>query len=225
MTLTTPTRGTCRTLLVLIALLCAHGAAQAQAQGQGINSYACGPLNPPGQFGPYDYRTLSSEIRHRVEDYHFTPDVESAKRGATSNVGGDLDYTLRAFPNSPRALLTVQRYTARTKSDRPPGLRFAAECYYERAIRFMPDDPMPHLLYASYLKERKRMQEVQAQLDAAEKLRGDPSNFDLDYNLGLMYFDLGVYDKSLEAARRAYALGAPLPALKAKLKAKGAWKE
>ena len=210
-----------RRMLVLAGLALASSGVQAQA----INRYACGDLNPPGQFGPYDYRTLTSETRHKVEDYHFPPDVEMLKRGASSSIGGDIDYTLRAFPNSPRALLSVSRYATKLKQERAPGLRFPTECYFDRALRFVPDDPMPRLLYASYLKDRKRDAEAREQLAAVEKLRGDPSSFDLDYNLGLLYFELGNYDKSAEAARRAYALGAQLPALKSKLKAKGRWSE
>ncbi len=211
--------------LAMAGFLClALGPAIARAQAGGINPYSCGDLRPPGQYGPFDYRTITPENRHRVEDYHFTPDVESAKHGSTGNTaGGDLDYTMRAFPNSPRGLLAVARYAARMKSDRPSGFRFPAECYYERAIRFVPDDPMPHVLYAHYLNERKRSAEVRAQLDEAERLRGDPSDFDLDYNIGLLYFDIGAYDRSLAAAKRAYALGAPLAALQKKLKAAGKW--
>ena len=211
-----------RVLLTSVALL-SMASARAQAP---MNSYACGSLNPPGQFGPFDYRTVSSEIRHKVEDYHFTPMVESTKGGSTSSTAGsDLDYTLRAFPNNPRALIAVARYAERSKTERPSGLRYPAECYYERAIRFVPDDAMPHLLYASYLKERRRTADARGQLDEAERLRGEPTNFDLDYNLGLLYFDLGAYDKSLQAAKRAYELGAPLPALQRKLKAAGKWKD
>jgi tetratricopeptide (TPR) repeat protein len=212
-----------RHVLGLIALTCAFGAAH--AQGAGINQYACGPLNPPGQFGPYDYRTITSEIRHKVEDYHFTPSVETLKVGNSGALGADIDYTLRAFPNNPRALMSVARYATTKHSEMMNGARYTAECYFERAIRFMPDDPMPHLVYAIYLKDHKRTAEARAHLDEAERLRGDPSNFDFDYNLGLLYYDVGVYDKSLVAAKRAYALGAPLPALMKKLKAAGKWTE
>lgn len=209
--------------LALLALLAAPSIVMAQ---QGINVYACGSLNPPGQYGPYDYRTITSSQRYLVESAHFTPDVETLRKGNTAAVAGpDLDYTLRAFPNNPRALLAVSRYATKMKVDHAQGLRYSAECYFERALRFVPDDPMPHMLYASYLKDRKRNVEARTQLDEAEKVRGDPNNADFDYNLGLLYFDLGAYDKSLEAARRAYALGAQLPALKNKLKASGRWKE
>ena len=209
-----------RTLLMSLALVGVRSAAAAS----GINTFSCGDLHPPGQYGPFDYRTVPPDVRHRVEDYHFTPDVETAKKGSTgTTAGGDLDYTLRAFPNSPRALLAVSRYVTLMRTDRPTGLRFPAECYYERAIRFMPDDAMPHLLYAAYLRERKRTSEIRPELDEAERLRGDPSNFDFDYNLGLLYFDVGAYDQSMKAARRAYALGAPFPALEKKLRGVGKW--
>jgi hypothetical protein len=207
---------------VLAALLGVAGAAHAQAT---LNSYICGPLNAPGQYGPFDYRTITSEVRHRVEDYHFTTDVETLRHGASSAVGGDIDYTLRVFPNSPRALLAMSRLSSKLKSERPQGAKYATECYFERAMRFTPDDPMPHLIYASYLKDRQRKNEVMQQLDQATQLRGEPTGFDLDYNLGLLYYDVGAYDKSVVAARRAYALGAPLPALMKKLKAAGKWTE
>ena len=207
----------------IVALSAAPTPARAQ---QGINIYACGSLNAPGQYGPFDFRTIPDDVRHRVEDYHFTPDIETLRKGNTAELAGaDLDYTLRAIPNNPRALLSVSRYATKMKVDRAQGLRFPAECYFERAIRFVPDDPMPRVLYASYLKDRKRIAEARTQLDAAEKVRGDPANFDFDYNLGLLYCEVGAYDKALVAAKRAYALGAPLPALKNRLKAAGKWQE
>ena len=65
------------------------------------------------------------------------------------------------------------------------------------------------------------MGEVKSQLAEAERLRGDPGSFDFDYNLGLLYFDVGDYDRATVAASRAYALGAPFDALKKKLKGVG----
>jgi tetratricopeptide (TPR) repeat protein len=106
-------------------------------------------------------------------------------------------------------------------TERIQGAHYATECYFERAIRFQPNDPMVRLVYAIYLRDRKRTAELRTQLDEAERARGDQSNYDLDYNLGLMYFEIGDLDKATVAAKRAYALGAPLPALASKLKAKG----
>lgn len=207
--------------LLAIASLLASSASG--AMGMGISEYSCGTVASPGQFGPFDYRTVSSEIRHRVEDYHFTPQVEQGISGQSGYLGGDLDYTLRAFPNNPRALLAISRASSRHHTERVAGAKYPTECYFERAIRFQPDDPMVHVIYAIYLMERKRAGEVRQELDAAERVRGNPSNFDLDYNLGLLYFDVGAYDRSLAAAKRAYALGAPFPALEKKLRGAGKW--
>lgn len=190
-----------------------------------LSSVVCGDLKPPGQFGPFDYRTLPADAKFLVESAHFTPKVEGLVSGNSSSIAGDIDYTLRAIPNHPRALLALTRLVMRQKSERLAGARFTAECYFERAMRIAPDDPMPHVIYASYLKNHQRLVDAKQQLAEAEQLRGDPSTFDFDYNLGLLYVDVGEYDKASVAAKRAYALGAPFPALMKKLKAAGKWQE
>src|SRR5678816_4417104 len=66
---------------------------------------ACGPL--ANAYGPFDYRTdRTGTTLSIVEDNHFTPAVEQLISGITSSVGGEIDYTLRAFPNHHRALLS-----------------------------------------------------------------------------------------------------------------------
>ncbi len=187
------------------------------------NSIVCGVLRSPGQYGPFDYRTIPLEPKTLVESAHFLPKVEAGIAGNASSVAGDIDYTLRAIPNHPRALLAMMRYATKVHSEQPDGARYPVECYFDRAIRMAPDDPMPHVLYAGYLKDRKRIAQAKAQLQEAESIRGDPGTFDLDYNMGLLYLDVGEPDKAAAAARRAYALGAPFPSLMNRLKAQGKW--
>jgi hypothetical protein len=187
--------------------------ASACAADPGVGEYACGPIALPGPSGPFDYRITSSEIRQKLE------------ATSTGTFGGNVDYMLRMLPNDPRVLLGVSRYSLQRHIEHLPGARYSNECYFERAIRFQPDDPMPHVMYAIYLRDRKRMSEVRPQLDEAERLRGEQSDFDLDYNLGLLYFDIGAYDQALVAAKRAYALGAQMPGLQRKLQAAGKWKD
>ena len=189
----------------------------------GAALYGCGELYSAEQFGPFDYRSIPAQPKRLVEGAHFTPTVEGLKRGKSSSLGGDIDYTLRAIPNHPRALMAMSRLGMRLKTERPVGNTHSIECYFERAIRFVPDDPMPHLLYAIYLKDRKRIADANQELANAEKLRGDVSNYDFDYNLGLVYFDVGNYEKSALHAKRAYELGASLPGLKKKLESVGKW--
>lgn len=183
--------------------------------------YGCGDL--ANAYGPFDYRVVPPASRNIVEAFHFTPKVEMLQGGQSGVIGGDLDYTLRAMPNHPRALLSVARLSIKQKTENPQGMHYPVECYFDRAIRFVPDDPMPHLIYAIYLKDHKRLGDVKQQLAEAERLRSDPTSYDFDYNLGLLYIDVGDYDKAAIAAQRAYSLGAPFPALMNKLKAKGKW--
>ena len=51
-----------RLALFAVALCCAAGA-RAQTQTAGINPFACGPLNPPGQYGPFDYRKDADKLQ------------------------------------------------------------------------------------------------------------------------------------------------------------------
>ena len=81
-------------------LSCAPAIAQSGAE-------ACGPLRGQGQYGPYDYHTHKDKLQV-VERYHFTAVVEALTRGSQNTLaGGDIDYTLRAFPNRHRALLAM----------------------------------------------------------------------------------------------------------------------
>src|SRR5690242_17113706 len=68
---------------------------------------ACGELE--NAFGPFDYRTVSADRKRLVEGSHFTPYIEGLQRGHTGAIGSEIDYTLRAFPNHPRALVAMMK--------------------------------------------------------------------------------------------------------------------
>jgi len=182
----------------------------------------CGTLTNP-EFGPFDYRTASVEEKRLVEGAHFPPVVETLRRGHRGYLAGDIDYTLRAFPNHPRALHAMARLAKRDGKLKPPGATYPVECYFDRALRFRPDDPWPRVLYVHFLIESKRIKEAEIQIqEISEPL---PEDSQLIYNLGLAYFSLHEYETSLALAKRAYALGVQVQGLKNMLKAKGAWRE
>src|SRR5678816_429071 len=108
----------------------------------------CGELR--NSYGPFDYRTSKAELKI-VEDFHFTPDVETLRHGNTGTVGGDLDYTLRASPNHHRALMAMVNLAIRTKSEKPLGPKYSVDCYFDRAIRFASDDASVRIIYGIYL--------------------------------------------------------------------------
>lgn len=183
----------------------------------------CGDLVAKGrQYGPYDYRKHPDKLPI-VEQAHFTREVESLAGGATSaRIGADIDYTLRAFPNHPRALYALTRYSQlHGGTSRIPGAMFPIECYFDRALRFARDDAQVHALYADYLIRHKRNDDARKQLEAAEKLELNPQ---IEYNLALAWSTLGENEKALVLAKRAYEGGVQFPALRERLMRAGVWK-
>lgn len=135
----------------------------------------------------------------------------------------DVAYTLIVFPNHHRALLTMEQLSEKYKADPPPGTKLPVECYYDRAVRYQPNDTVARSLYAQFLGKRNRKQEAIAQLDIA--LTHAKDNPVSHYNIGLLFLDLGEHERALEQARRAIDLGNPQTGLKDRLQAAGRWTE
>ena len=201
-------------LLVLVVGLA--GSAVVMAQGYEV----CGSLE--NAYGPFDYRTSRKQLAI-VEKFHFTQAVEMLQKGNTSSIGGDLDYTLRASPNHPRALMSMSNLALRDKTDRVPGAEYSVECYFDRAIRFAPNDGTVYMIYGTYLFKTGAKEKALKEFEIAETYAEDNAN--LHYNLGLVYLDAKEYDKALLHAHKAYDLGFPLAGLRNKLIAAGKWQE
>lgn len=183
----------------------------------------CGELK--GALGPFDYR-LRSEVPtqlHLVEGAHFTANIENGIKGESSGIGGDLDYTLRVFPNHTRALAALARYAVRTKSVQLPYATYPVECYFDRAMRFTPDDGKVRSEYANYLFALGKTERAFALYRSAVDL--EPENATINYNVGLAYLKKQDYDNALVYAQKAYSRGFPLPGLKNKLIEAGKWVE
>ncbi len=201
-------------LLTLIALM-ASFSALAQS-----NALACGDLK--NGYGPFDYRTDRDKLGI-VEQYHFTPEVEALIRGSSSiHIGKDLSYTLNAFPNHHKALMSMMRYGQKLKTPQPPDADYSVECYFLRAIRFRPDDTVARMMYATFLSTNARAPEAMQELEQVEKAAGDnPFTY---YNMGLIYLDMKEYEKALAQAHKAMALGFGRTGLRDKLMALGKWR-
>ena len=207
-----------RLLIHIIALL-ACSAVKAQ-----VSPASCGELKPSGQFGPYDYRTDKSQLSI-VEPYHFPPVVEALIAGSagSTSIGGNIAYTLRAFPNHHKALMAMMRYGEKTKSPQPEGAPWPVECFFERALRFRPDDIIVRMIYASFLTRNARQPEALQQLARVAASAG--SNAFTHQNLGLVYSDLKEYEKSRHHAHKAIALGLVRLPLREQLQSVGQWIE
>jgi hypothetical protein len=189
----------------------------------------CGsPERKDGGYGPYDY-TDPSDYRNKlpiVDQFHFTPRVEHLMGGVkeeSSSPGGDLSYTLMAFPNHHRALSSMMRLSMKENRPKPYGSNYSIECWLDRAIRWRPKDGMVRMIYGNYLASPriKRFKEAIPQYEIAEQLLKNNSN--LHYNMGLLYFNLKNYAKAREYAKKAYAGGFPLSGLKDMLVKAGKW--
>lgn len=203
------------------------------------NAEECGSLE--NHFGPYDYRTNKNYLPV-VEDNHFSSVTyamalsagssekyskefkftgQNAGKTKHTSIAGDLDYTLSAFPNHPRALYAVSEYQRiMQRNYKNPSLwrpkYRTADCYFKRAIRFAPTDPMVYMVYGLYFHKRKEYEKALLQYRKSEKMNAD--NIDLLYYLGLVNYELGNFDEAQKYADKVYQRKYPLEGLKDELK-------
>jgi tetratricopeptide (TPR) repeat protein len=176
----------------------------------------CGSL--VNAFGPFDYRDplARQQSLQVVETHHFTPDVESLKRGKTSSAAiDDLNYTLRAFPNHHRALNSVVRYALQGGKFPKDSSIPSADCYFKRAIAFRPDDEIVRMIYANLLTKYGQQDDARAQYEEALSLA--PDSVEVNYNAGLFFVSQGDILRAKQLAKIAYAGGYPLPGLNKKI--------
>ena len=172
--------------------------------------------------GPWDYRNADARSDPQkipvVERYHFAPEVEQLEKGQSlTDLAGDLDYVLRAVPNHHRALYAISRYER--QQGRLSAEWRSAECYFERALTFTPDDGVVMMLFGIHWAVRGEHGNAVQSYDNAVKII--PDSAELHYNLGLSLFEIGEYEKSRDAAVKAYAGGYPLQGLRNKLERNG----
>ena len=180
----------------------------------------CGSIE--NAYGPFDYTdpVHFTEMLPRVEAYHFSAEIENLNG---TNVAGDIDYTLRAFPNHHRALYSMSRYYLEQVPRGERKMQYTAECYFNRARRFAPTDPAVVALEGIYLMRLGKSNDAKDRLEAA--LAMAPNSAEIQYNAGLVYAELEDFPKAVEHAQRAYALGYPLPGLRNRLRKAGVWKD
>lgn len=163
-----------------------------------------------------------------VEMAHFTAEVERLERGRTSgdSAFGDLDYTLRHFPNHPRALYAMSKLfldplKKPSNLSTYTGFQRTMECYFQRAIQINPTSSVTYMLNGIYLHKLKKYDEALKLYQKSEQLHANSA--ELNYNMGLLYFDMKNIQKSKEYAKKAYRLGYQLPGLRQKLSKQGVW--
>ena len=180
--------------------------------------HPCGSLE--NHYGPFDYTNAREreEDLPIVENAHFPTVVEQLIGRRTTALWWDLDYVLRASPNHHRALYAMARY--QLKTPRTVDARYlTAECYFDRASRFRPQDATVYLLWGIYLHQLGKHGDALEKYKKSEEL--DPKYVEVHYNLGLLYLDMEDVETSKKYALFAYQNNYPLPGLRERLKRKG----
>jgi len=179
----------------------------------------CGKHTHPT--GPFDYtnRAHTAKYLNIVEKHHFTEDVRTLRKGATTHLIGDLEYVLNWFPNHHPALDALTRLAAREGTTRPMRSRVDIECRFQWAHDIAPGDAMVYVIRGLYYARTDRNQEARKALQQAVDL--EPRHPEIHYNLGLVLFRLNEYEAARTHARQAYELGYPLPGLKNMLEEAG----
>lgn len=210
------TKVVARLTLCATAAMGIHGLAQAQAAG----APACGELG--AGYGPFDYRVVRGHALEIVEKAHFTQRIEMLVKGERV-LGDDLSYTLHVFPNHHRALIAMTKLSEREKTSKPEKSSYTVECWFDRAVRFRPDDTVVRVLFAQFLSKQSRKDQAIQQLEAATQQAAD--NAFSHYNIGLMYFEIKEFDRALVQAHKAQALGFTRHELADRLKRENRWRE
>lgn len=173
-----------------------------------------------------DYLDPDARVQARIrgiERNHLNHDVENLVRGqSTAKPGGDLRFILNYVPNHHRALYALMRLAWRERVPIPAESGpYSVHCWLHRATVFSPNDGQAFLLLGIYMARLGLHKEAAEWLEQADERL--PNDVNIDYNLGLVYFELGDYSRALERAKRAYAAGYPLPGLRQKLQQAGKW--
>lgn len=204
---------------------------------QAIASAAeCGELKNFGDIGPWDYADPSSTMATgenpmgritRVENVHFTPEMQSLdiKKFSIERLTSEIHYTLRVLPNHPRALLAISRLERMAGGKLPQNSittftpKITADCFFDRATRFRPNDKAVRMVYGMHLQLRGKLKEALVEYEQAESLGEKSANF--YYNIGLLHADMKNWDKAYDYGVKAQRAGLMLPGLRGRLEKAG----
>ncbi|MEO3691062.1 tetratricopeptide repeat protein [Roseateles paludis] len=206
---------------LVLALLMPAAFGQAAKINSAEEERECGPLvsTDTQLLPPKDYRTDRAWLS-MVEGQHFPPEVENLVKPKLSTFGAAIAYTLHGYPNHVRALATLERLTEREKTDQPKGAQYSLDCYYRRAIRFVPNDLLVRMMYAMYLHKRGKVDLARSQAEFVDESAGnDPLTRN---NLGLVFLQLNLPERAREQLGKADAEDPAMQALRRRLAARDA---
>lgn len=135
---------------------------------------------------------------------------------------GEVLFTYRGLPNDSPLIAPTFITLARICSA-GNDIKCAVERLHQ-AIALRPKDPAPYSALAIQYQKEKKLKLAKETLLQGNRATGGRSP-EIEYNLGLIYLQLGDVDAAAKHAHAAYALGYPLPGLKRKLQKLGKWQQ
>ena len=194
----------------------------------------CGPLWRENKYGPFDYQKATPSERALVDGAHFDLEYDTYLKGELRSLrqrdalppappAGGFSYTLWAFPNHHRALAAMEDLGFRNKTERPRAAQFRIHCYFQRAVRFDPNDALVRAIYGYYYARRGKPKDAQAQLEKIDQL--EPLSKDVYVYSAFAYLEMKKLDQAFTAAKRAYEMGHSQPGLRDRLRKLGAWQD
>jgi len=132
----------------------------------------------------------------------------------------EISYTYERIPESSPIYPIVAVNMARARV--AVGQNDEAIAAVERAVETHPQDPRPYIGMAVIYRDMKKLDLARDALLKGDEAVGGASA-EIQYTLGLIYFELDDKENALAYARKAYDKNYPLPGLQQKLKRAGYW--
>lgn len=214
------------TPLALLLGMASLYASAAEPAKPPLDKWHTGEFFDSGHFGPWDYYNPPTKWHiDVVERNHFrAKTLAFAREGKWCAYFDDLDYTLRALPNHPKALVAMAEFL-KTHQPCPPKKKWEApsaealayqiekgeweprtpDFYFKAAINFRPQYAATYVLYGNYLLDAARFDEALAEYQ--EALKRDPRSAQAHYGLGTIYLKRGDFKMAKLHADKAYELG------------------
>lgn len=186
----------------------------------------CGSMTAPKRVPPSDYRQAPQQHRDIVEKFHFhehymaylagKKEFQKKSDNIYESPAAGFNYTLWAFPNHAQALAAMEDLGFRDKTEKPQRSELSVHCYFQRAIKFAPDDALVRTLYGYYFARRKQANEARAQFSIINPERADTDQ-NIQTYMAWAYISIGDLDAAVAHATKAYRLGLGLPGLAERL--------
>lgn len=215
-------------LLAIALIACPAFVAHAQDSGE-LYEADCLPIKIEGRHGPFDYNTATHAERRLVEGTHFNEHYQAYLVGKSKfqktrdyiieTPAAGFGYTLWAFPNHPFALSAIEDIGTKQKSEKLMGLQLRVHCYFQRAVKFKPNDATVRALYGYYYARRGKQKEAEFQVEKAMELSPDDKSV-LSY-AAFSYLKINKPDLAAQIAKRAYEAGYQLPGLRRQIERTG----